>query len=182
MKIIHHAAITLLTSFALPVSAQSLESLINSGAVPKAPSSPSFRTVLYSRIPNGDNEVTIFLSRRAAGTRTPIHEHSFVAISCLLEGEETFYVETGKPQRIFAPNCFRMPSGVRMMSVMTGKQDTTYYSIFIGGKGFSYWDVKGKGIPSRMSDDFDRFDHQHWVSFLERQRQAPVKCYARPFR
>lgn len=161
MKITHPTILALLACFALPVSAQSLENLINSGAVPKVPSSPSFRKVLYSRIPDGDNEVTIFLSRRAAGTRTPIHEHSFVAISCLIEGEETFYVENAKPLRVVAPNCFRMPSGVRMMSVMTGKQDTFYYSIFTGGKGFSYWDVKEKGIPSQMSNDFGRFDHQH---------------------
>jgi hypothetical protein len=161
MAIIHRVVVCLLTSFALPVSAQSLEYLINSGTVPKEPSSPIYRKVLYSRIPDGANELSVFLSRRGAGTRTPIHKHTNVAISCLIEGEETFYIENGKPQRVVAPHCFRMPSGILIMSVMTGKQDTVYYSIFTGEKKFSYWDVTEKGISAQMSDDFGRFDHRH---------------------
>jgi len=161
MAVVHRIVLGLLTTFALPASAQSLEELISSGTVPKSPSSPIDRKAIYSRIPDGVHEVSIFLSRRKAGTRTPIHKHSHVAISCLIEGEETFYIENSKPQRIVAPDCFRMPSGVRMMSVMTGQQDTSYYTIFTGAKGFSYWDVKEKGISAQMSDDFDRFDHQH---------------------
>jgi quercetin dioxygenase-like cupin family protein len=161
MAVVRRIVLGLLTSFASPVSAQSLEDLIHSGTVPKTPSSPIYRKVLYSRIPDGANEVSVFLSRREAGTRTPIHKHTHVAISCLIEGEETFYIENGKPQRVVAPDCFRMPPGVRMMSVMTGKQDTLYYSIFAGAKEFSCWDVREKGVSSQMSDDFGRFDHQH---------------------
>jgi quercetin dioxygenase-like cupin family protein len=161
MAVVRRIVLGLFASFALPVSAQSLEDLINTGAVPRSPSSPIYRKALYSRIPDGVNEVSIFLTRREAGTRTPIHKHTHVAISCLIDGEETFYVENVKPRRVVAPDCFRMPSGVRMMSVMTGKKDTFYYSIFTGAKEFSYWDVKEKGISNQMSDDFGRFDRQH---------------------
>lgn len=161
MVVFRRLILVFLVAFALPVSAQSLEDLIDSGTVPKAPSSPTFRKVLSSRIPDGANEVSIFLSRRQSGTRTPIHEHEYVSISCLIEGEKTIYIENAQPRRIVAPDCFPMPSGVRMMSVMTGAQDTFYYSIFVGAKGFSYWDVKEKGIPALMLGDFDRVDHKH---------------------
>ena len=142
-------------------SAQSLEQLIRNGTVPVSASSPYERKVLYSRLVQGENELSIFLSRRKAGTRTPIHTHSSIAISCLLDGAETFYVENAKPIRVVAPYCFSMPSNVRMLSVMTGERDTYYYSIFSGPKGFSYWTVREANVPKAMLGDFDRFDHQH---------------------
>ena len=145
----------------LSATAQSLDELIRKGSVPAAPSSPYERKVLYSRLVQGENELSIFLSRRKVGTRTPIHTHSSIAISCLLDGAETFYVENAKPIRVVAPNCFAMPSNVRMLSVMTGERDTYYYSIFSGPKGFSYWNVREPNVPKEMLGDFERFEHQH---------------------
>ena len=154
-------AFCLFAFLTFPASAQPLEDLINSGVVPKLASNPTFRKVMYSRLAEGGNEVSIFLSRRRSGTRTPIHTHSSVAISCLIEGEETFFVDNRKPVRISAPECFLMPTGVRMISVMTGTKDTFYYSIFTGPKGFPYWEVNEGGVSSQMSDDFNRYEHQH---------------------
>ena len=48
-----------------------------------------------------------------------------------------------------------------MISVMTGTKDTFYYSIFTGPKGFPYWEVNEGGVSSQMSDDFNRYEHQH---------------------
>jgi hypothetical protein len=145
----------------VPAYAGSLEDLIQAGVVPKMPSSPISRTALFSRVPQGNSETTVFLSRRKAGTRTPIHTHYSGGITCLIEGAETLFIENQKPQTVVAPGCIYMPSGVRMMSLMSGEKDTVYYSIFTGEKGFAYWDVKEKGVSGEMKNDFERFQHQH---------------------
>ena len=116
----------------VPAYAGSLEDLIQAGVVPKMPSSPISRTALFSRVPQGNSETTVFLSRRKAGTRTPIHTHYSGGITCLIEGAETLFIENQKPQTVVAPGCIYMPSGVRMMSLMSGEKDTVYYSIFTG--------------------------------------------------
>ena len=139
-------AFCLFAFLTFPASAQPLEDLINSGVVPKSASNPTFRKVMYSRLAEGGNEVSIFLSRRRSGTRTPIHTHSSVSIQCLIEGETTFFVENRKPVRISAPECFLMPADVRMMAVMTGTKEVFYYSIFTGTKGFSYHEIRERGI------------------------------------
>ena len=153
----HILVLLLLTTPA--VQAQTLEELIASGVIPRTPSPALTRTPLLNRVQQGDQEITVFLSRRKAGTRTPIHAHSNGGIDCLIQGQATLYFDNQPPRVYAAPACVHMPPGMRMVNVASGQQDTIFYDIFFGSKGFSYWDVKEKGVPDAIIHDFDR-DHQ----------------------
>jgi quercetin dioxygenase-like cupin family protein len=148
-------------SSASQVHAQTIEQLIQSGAVPKDPSPALTRIPILNRVPQGDVEVTVFLSRRKAGTRTPIHKHDYGGIDCLIQGEATLYYDNQKPIKYSAPTCVHMPPGVAMMNVASGSVDTIFYDIFFGKKGFAYWDVTEKGVSNDVINDFDRKGHVH---------------------
>lgn len=148
-------------SGASQVHAQTIEQVIQSGAVPKKPSPALTRIPVLNRVKQGDLQVTVFLSRRKAGTRTPIHKHDFGGIDCLIQGEATLYYDNQKPIKYAAPTCVHMPPGVAMMNVASGGEDTVFYDIFFGKKGFDYWEVVEKGVPANIINDFDRNDHVH---------------------
>lgn len=140
---------------------QTIQQVIESGAVPKLPAPALTRIPILNRVPQGDVEVTVFLSRRKAGTRTPIHKHDFGGIDCLIQGEATLYYDNQKPVKYSAPTCVHMPPGVAMMNVASGSEDTVFYDIFFGKKGFAYWDVTEKGVSVDIINDFDRSGHVH---------------------
>ena len=48
-----------------------------------------------------------------------------------------------------------------MMNVASGSEDTVFYDIFFGKKGFEYWDVVEKGVPPEIINDFGSQDHPH---------------------
>lgn len=48
-----------------------------------------------------------------------------------------------------------------MMNVASGDEDTIFYDIFFGKKGFNYWRVTEKGVSNEIINDFDRNDHVH---------------------
>lgn len=141
--------------------AQTLEQLIQAGVIPKTPSMALTRKPLLDRVQQGDLQVSVFLSRRKAGTRTPIHEHPYGGIDCLLEGEATLYFDNQKPRVYRAPMCVHMPPGVRMINVASTQQDTLFYDIFFGPKGFAYWHVDEKGVAPSIIHDFERHLHGH---------------------
>ena len=148
-------------SVATNVHAQTIEQVIGSGAVPKDPSPALYRIPVLDRVPQGDIEITVFLSRRKAGTRTPIHKHESGGIDCLIQGEATLYYDNQKPIKYSAPTCVHMQPGVSMMNVASGSEDTVFYDIFFGKKRFEYWDVVEKGVPAEIIKDFDSQDHPH---------------------
>ena len=83
----------------LPISAnaQSLEALITKGILPKSPLPPIKTTTLLNRVRDGGTETSVFLSTRAAGTRTPIHTHDEAGVTCVIEGEMTLFIDHQKP-------------------------------------------------------------------------------------
>ena len=143
------------------VQAQTLQSLVETGVLPRTPSRPLTLTPLLDRVPQGDLEVSVFLTKWQAGTRTPIHQHADGGIKCLVQGEATLYIENQKPQTYSFPSCVQMPPGVPMVNFASGKEDPVFYVIFIGRKGHAYWDVTEKGIQPNVLKDFSRFDHVH---------------------
>ena len=138
------------------VQAQTLEQLVQTGAIPRTASTALSRQPLLNRVQQGNLQISIFLSRRKAGTRTPIHEHAFGGIDCLIQGEATLYFDNQKPRVYRAPTCVYMPPGVRMVNVASAQQDTLFYDIFFGPKGFAYWHVNEKGVGQDIIHDFDR--------------------------
>lgn len=139
--------------------ALTLEQLIRSGAIPREASPALSRMPVLNRVQQGDLEVTVFLSRRKAGTRTPIHEHSSGGIDCLIQGSATLYFDHQPPRVYAAPMCVHMPPGVRMINVASGSEDTVFYDIFFGPKGFAYWSVSEKGVAAEIINDFDPHVH-----------------------
>ena len=154
-----HLLISLAVLGATPVLAQSLEQLIQAGVIPKTASKPLELKPLLNRVPQGDLEISIFLTKWAAGARTPIHQHDFGGLKCLVQGEATLYVEDKKPQTYTFPSCVEMPPGVPMVNVASGKDDPVFYVIFIGKKGHPYWTVTEKGVSADLLHDFAHADH-----------------------
>lgn len=136
--------------------AQTLEQLIQTGVIPREASSALSRQAVLNRVKQGDLEISVFFSRRKAGTRTPIHEHGHGGIDCLVQGEATLYFDQQKPRVYAAPMCVHMPPGVRMVNVASGQQDTIFYDIFFGPQGFDYWKVTEQGVGPAIEHDFDR--------------------------
>lgn len=145
----------------IPVQAQTLESWIRSGAVPNSPSPPLELRALLNRVPQGDLEISVFLTKWKAGSRTPIHNHEYGGLKCLLQGEATLYIENQQPQNYSAPSCVQMPPGVSMVNVASGKDDPTFYVIFIGKRGHPYWQVTEQGISPDLLHLFSNADHGH---------------------
>lgn len=154
-------AISLVLLGSLPVHAQSLEQLIQRGVLPMAPSKPLELRPLLNRVPQGDLEISVFLTKWKAGTRTPIHQHDFGGVKCLVEGEATPYIENQAPKSYSFPSCVQMPPGVPMVNFASGKDDPVFYVIFIGKKGHPYWKVTEQGLSSDLIRDFAHADHGH---------------------
>jgi len=123
----------------MPVLSGSLEDLIESGVLPSNPRKPLAVVPLLFRVLDGNTQTSVFLVHRAAHTRTPIHTHDSGAITCLVQGEMTLYVENQKPLRIQTPGCFFMPSGKRMVGYNSGDSTAVLYDIFEGKIGFTHW-------------------------------------------
>jgi hypothetical protein len=154
----HHFLIA--AAICLPVSgrADPLEEILIRSGVPSTPKSSLSSTLLLDRVPDGEMELSVFLTRRAANTRTPIHKHDSGGVTCVIQGESTLFVEGFEPLKVVAPNCYYMPSGVRMVGYNSGNTDSILYDIFKGKKGFSYWTV----VESTAGDDLrHQFGHHH---------------------
>ncbi len=144
----------------LPVlgRADPLEEIMVRSGVPSTPKPSLSSTLLLDRVPDGEMEVSVFLTRRAANTRTPIHKHDSGGVTCVIQGESTLFLEGFEPLKIVAPNCYYMPSGIRMVGYNSGNTDSILYDIFKGKKGFSYWTV----VESTAGEDLrNQFGHQH---------------------
>lgn len=147
-------ALTCFLSASTPVLAGSLENLIQSGALPKKPTAPVSSSPLINRIVDGNYETIINITIRPAFARTPIHIHENGAAACVLQGEETLYIEDRQPLRVTAPECYYMPSGTRMLAYNSGSTTSITYDIFKGPKGFSAWKVVEKDYSTTFQNQF----------------------------
>ena len=139
---------------ATPTAAQSLEELIRTGALPPHPAKPLSVTPLLNRIVDGPTETSVFLVRRKAHTRTPIHTHDSGGITCLVEGEMTLYIENHESKRVQVPGCFYMPSGKRMIGYNSGDSTAILYDIFEGDLGFKHWSIQEKNNNGMFHNQF----------------------------
>lgn len=137
-----------------PVYAGSLENLIQSGVLPKAPSKPISSTKLLNRVVDGNNETVISLTVRPAYARAPIHTHPVGGAACVLQGEETLYIENESPIRVTAPGCYYMPANKRMTAYNSGNIVNMTYDIFKGPKGFTAINVVEKDYIVQFSNQF----------------------------
>jgi quercetin dioxygenase-like cupin family protein len=153
-----------------PADAGTLENLIQSGVLPKAPSKPVSSTELINRVVNGNDEILISLTVRPAYARAPIHTHPFGGSACVLQGEETLYIENESPIRVTAPGCYYMPANKRMTAYNSGSTTSMTYDIFHGPKDFTPMNVVEKGYFLQFSnqfrgqnqkDDLTTTTHQH---------------------
>jgi hypothetical protein len=83
----------LLTAFSAPAVAGTLEGLIQSGVLPKNPVQPLSSVPLINRVADGDYVTTVNLAMRPVYARSPIHIHANGGLACVLQGEETLYIE-----------------------------------------------------------------------------------------
>ena len=83
----------LLTAFSVPAVAGTLEGLIQSGVLPKNPVQPLSSVPLINRVADGDYVTTVNLAMRPVYARSPIHIHANGGLACVLQGEETLYIE-----------------------------------------------------------------------------------------
>ena len=70
---------SLTTLVSTPVQGQSLKQLIQAGVLPKTPSKPLELQPLLNRVPQGELEISVFLTKWKAGTRTPFISMILVA-------------------------------------------------------------------------------------------------------
>ncbi len=133
----------------LPCSAnaQSLEELITKGILPKNPLPPIKTTALLNRVRDGGTETSVFLSTRAAGTRTPIHNHDEAGVTCVIEGEMTLFIDHRIPATTKAPGCYFMPRDVRMIGMNTGRSNAVFYDFFEVAPGRPLWTLHDKSAP-----------------------------------
>jgi len=154
----HRLLIAAAICLPVPGRADPLEEILVKSGVPSTPKPSLSSTLLLDRVPDGEMEVSVFLTRRAANTRTPIHKHDSGGVTCVIQGESTLFLEGFEPLKVVAPNCYYMPSGVRMVGYNSGNTDSILYDIFKGKKGFSYWTV----VESTAGDDLrHQFGHHH---------------------
>jgi quercetin dioxygenase-like cupin family protein len=139
---------------ATPAAGESLEELIRTGDLPSHPTKPLSVTPLLNRIVDGATETSVFLVRRKAHTRTPIHTHDSGGITCLVEGEMTLYIENHESKRVQAPGCFYMPSGNRMIGYNSGDSTAIFYDIFEGDLGFRHWSLQENNSNRTLRDQF----------------------------
>lgn len=85
---------------------------------------------LINRTEDGIYVITVNLTTRPTLARTPIHVHEGGGLACVLQGEETLYIENRPPLRGVAPNCYCMPSGPRMLAYDSGNTVNLSYDIF----------------------------------------------------
>ena len=83
----------LLSAFSAPALAGTLEGLIQSGVLPKNPVQPLSSVPLINRVADGDYVATVNLTMRPVYARSPIHIHANGGLACVLQGEETLYIE-----------------------------------------------------------------------------------------
>jgi len=144
----------LLTAFSAPALAGTLEGLIQSGVLLKNPVQPLSSVPLINRVADGDYVTTVNLAIRPAYARSPIHIHANGGLACVLQGEETLYIENQAPLRVVAPNCYYMPSGPRMLAYNSGSTVNIAYDIFKGAKGSAAWKVVEGNYSSTFGNQF----------------------------
>jgi len=146
--------VALLATFSAPAVAGTLEDLIKSDALPKSPGQPISSVPLINRVSDGAYETSVNLTIRPAYARTPIHIHANGGLACVLQGEETLYIENQAPLRVVAPNCYYMPSGPRMLAYNSGNTVSITYDIFKGLKGSAAWKVVEGNYSSTFGNQF----------------------------
>lgn len=119
------AALDLPTSTRMPYI-----TTINGHVPPLKPTSAKAQTMsLEYEDDKGWKRIT-HLTRRAPGTRSPIHTHDFGGQTCIIEGEMTLYLEGAQPVTKKAGECYWMPPGPPMSGVNTATTDTLMFDIF----------------------------------------------------
>ena len=134
--------LAVMSALALPLSparANSLEQWIEKRALPREGARALSVAPQVDTLQEDGARTAAFLTRRAAGTRTPIHVHEGGGVTCLIEGEMTLYVEGQEPVRKGPGECYYMPSGVRMFGHNSGKQTAVFFDFFKTAKGQPLW-------------------------------------------
>ena len=87
----------------------------------------------------------VFRDVRPVGTRSPIHEHPYGGMTCMVAGEMTLYLEGSEPQTAGPGQCYWMPPGLPMSGVNSGTGDAILYDMFNVPAGQPVWQVVETG-------------------------------------
>lgn len=125
---------------------------INGEIPPNKPTALTKSAVLVDVIEDGERHV-VFRDERPAGTRSPIHEHPYGGVTCVVSGEMTLYLEGADPQTAGPGQCYSMPSGTPMTGVNTGDNVAVLFDIFTVPGGEAVWKVVEEG-QQNLQDSF----------------------------
>ncbi len=119
---------------------------INGKIPPERASESISDTRQVNAFPGNGNEIEVFKTIRAEGTRAPIHQHPEGGTTCVHKGQMTLYLEGAKPQVANAGQCYWMPPGRNMTGVNSGKGNAVMFDIFTTPQGDTeVWEVVEKG-------------------------------------
>ena len=125
---------------------------INGEIPPNKPTALTKSTVLVDVVEDGQRHV-VFRDERPAGTRSPIHEHPYGGVTCMVSGEMTLYLEGSEPQTAGPGQCYSMPPATPMTGVNTGDDVAVLFDIFTVPEGEAVWKVVEEGQQD-LQDSF----------------------------
>ena len=125
---------------------------INGEIPPNKPTALTESTIVVDVVEDGQRRV-VFRDERPAGTRSPIHEHPYGGVTCMVSGEMTLYLEGSEPQKVGPGQCYAMPPGRPMTGVNTGDGVAVLFDIFTVPEGEAVWKVVEEGQQD-LQDSF----------------------------
>ena len=125
---------------------------INGEIPPNKPTALTESTIVVDVVEDGQRRV-VFRDERPAGTRSPIHEHPYGGVTCMVSGEMTLYLEGSEPQTAGPGQCYSMPPGTPMTGVNTGDGVAVLFDIFTVPEGEAVWKVVEEGQQD-LQDSF----------------------------
>lgn len=127
---------------------------INGEVPPNRPTRATKSTTLIDVILDGRRRL-VFRDERQKGTRSPIHEHPYGGLTCMIQGEMTLYLEGSKPQTAVPGGCYWMPPGKPMSGVNSGDETAVLLDIFDVPVGKAVWRVVEDGQRD-LEQNFDK--------------------------
>ena len=127
---------------------------INGKVPPSRPTRATKSTTLIDVTLDGRRRL-VFKDERQKGTRSPIHEHPYGGLTCMIAGEMTLYLEGSKPQTAVPGGCYWMPPGKPMSGVNSGDETAVLLDIFDVPTGKAVWRVVEDGQEG-LEQNFDK--------------------------
>ena len=104
---------------------------LNGEVPPGVPAKLVDLTVVTDTVQVDGNRLLVMQGVRKAGTRAPIHYHSYGGRTCVLSGTITDFVEGSEPMLYPAGSCYDMTKDTAMTAANLGDEDVVLVDTFV---------------------------------------------------